>query len=143
MDIETQDHPGGPLAAVIQGVEDLWQEVKKPVDVAVVMDISGSMAGEKINTSRQSLIQFINLLDDKDRLEIIIFNDKITTLAPLTGGREARRYDPAGRRDRRRRRHGPLRCRSAAYDDLQTHGDPKHIRGIVVLTDGQDNSSTQ
>jgi Ca-activated chloride channel family protein len=30
----------------------------------------------------------------------------------------------------------------AAYETLQKDGDPKHIRAVVVLTDGQDTAST-
>jgi Ca-activated chloride channel family protein len=29
-----------------------------------------------------------------------------------------------------------------AYTDLETHGDPKHIQAIVVLSDGEDTGST-
>ncbi len=36
-----------PTAVVTQAVEDLWLQVKKTVDVVVVMDTSGSMAGDK------------------------------------------------------------------------------------------------
>lgn len=133
-----------PPAAVIQGVQDLWREVKKPVDVVVVMDISGSMGGEKINAARQSLIQFINLLDDKDRLQITLFNDKIKTMVPLA---------PVGekRADTVRRAGGITEgggtalydAVSQAYRDVKANGDPKHIQSIVVLTDGQDTASTQ
>jgi Ca-activated chloride channel family protein len=31
----------------------------------------------------------------------------------------------------------------AAYNELKIKGDPKHIRAIVVLSDGQDNASGQ
>jgi Ca-activated chloride channel homolog len=133
-----------PSAQVIQGVEDLWKEVKKPVDVAVVMDISGSMQGDKINSARQSLIQFINLLDDKDQLQLMTFNDKIRTLVPLSSVGEKRA-------DTVRRVGGIVEgggtalydAVAQAYQDLQAKGDPKHIRGIVVLTDGQDTASNQ
>jgi Ca-activated chloride channel family protein len=133
-----------PPAQVIQGVEDLWREVKKPVDVTVVMDISGSMEGDKINSARQSLIQFINLLDDSDRLELITFNDKIRTLVPLSSVGEKRA-------DTVRHVSGIIEgggtalydAVAQAYQDLQANGDPKHIRGLVVLTDGQDTASTE
>ena len=133
-----------PSAQVIQGVEDLWKEVKKPVDVTVVMDISGSMEGDKINSARQSLIQFISLLDDKDRLQLMTFNDKIRTLVQLAPVGEKRADDI-------RRVSGIVEgggtalydAVAQAYQDLQANGDPKHIRGIVVLTDGQDTASTQ
>ena len=48
-----------PSAQVIEAIRALWQNVKKPVDLVVVMDISGSMQGDKIASARSSLIQFI------------------------------------------------------------------------------------
>ena len=133
-----------PSADVIQGVQDLWKQVKKPVDVVLVMDISGSMAGDKISSARQSLIQFINLLDDKDRLQIIIFNDTIKTMTPLASVGE--------KRAEMVRRAGGITegggtalydAVQQAYTDLKANGDPKHIQSIVVLTDGQDTASQQ
>ncbi len=73
-----------PSASVITGIETLWRETKKPVDLIVVMDISGSMRGDKITSARSSLIQFVSKLDDRDRLRIDLFNDEIVTLTPLT-----------------------------------------------------------
>jgi uncharacterized protein with von Willebrand factor type A (vWA) domain len=39
------------------------------------MDISGSMEGEKIDAARVSLIQFIDRLDVRDRLKLILFRE--------------------------------------------------------------------
>jgi Ca-activated chloride channel family protein len=64
-----------PSAGVIQAVQQLWKQVKKPVDVALVIDTSGSMQGEKINSARNSLVQFINLLDDRDQLQVLTFSN--------------------------------------------------------------------
>jgi Ca-activated chloride channel family protein len=71
-----------PSAPVIEGIQELWRQTKKPVDLIVVMDISGSMRGDKITTARSSLLQFIQKLDDRDRLRIDLFNDQIATLTP-------------------------------------------------------------
>ena len=46
-----------PSAPVIEGIQGLWRQTKKPVDLVVVMDISGSMEGDKITTARSSLLQ--------------------------------------------------------------------------------------
>ena len=108
------------------------------------MDISGSMQGDKINAARQSLIQFINLLDDKDRLQITIFNDKITTMAPL-GLVGEKRADMVRRAGGITEGGGTALYDAVqqAYGDLKAGGDPKHIQSIVVLTDGQDTASQQ
>lgn len=131
-----------PSAEVIAGIQTLWQQVKKPVDLVVVMDTSGSMEGDKIAAARESLAQFVGLLDDRDRLQIVLFNTEITTLSPLS---------PLGekRGDLTRRVSGVIEgggtrlydATLQAYRDLQQNGDPQHIRAVVVLTDGMDTDS--
>ncbi len=90
------------------------------------------------------MIQFINLLDDRDRLQIILFSNQIRTMAPL--GPVGENCDDLTRRVGGIVEGGSTALYDAvhqAFDDLKTNGDPKHIQSIVVLTDGQDNSSTQ
>ncbi|MDW8325632.1 MAG: VWA domain-containing protein [Anaerolineales bacterium] len=132
-----------PSLEVLRGIGEVWHETKKPVDLVAVVDISGSMAGEKIAAARTSLQQFIDLLDDRDRLQVILFNDKVMTMVPLS---------PLGekRADIRRRVGGIVESGGTAlydsiaqaYAELQASADPKHIRAIVVLSDGQDTASS-
>ena len=133
-----------PSAEVIVGIQALWRsEVKKPVDAVVVMDTSGSMEGTKISSARASLVDFIDLLDDRDRLEVILFSDRMITLTDLS---------PLGekRHDVRNRVSGVIEggdtmlysAVELAYRELERKGDPDHIRAIVVLTDGKDTAST-
>jgi Ca-activated chloride channel family protein len=131
-----------PSVPVINGIQALWQQTKKPVDLVVVLDTSGSMQGDKISSARKSLMQFINLLDDRDRLEIIVFNSTIITLTDLTAIGDKRQ-------DILTRVSGIVEGGNTklydatllAYKDLEAKADPKHIRGIVVLTDGLDTDS--
>jgi Ca-activated chloride channel homolog len=131
-----------PEAEIIEGIQALWREVKKPVDLVVAMDVSGSMEGKKISSARQSLLEFIDVLDDRDRLQIILFNHNLTELTPLS---------PLGekREDVKRRVSGVIeggdtRLYDATYEahqQLRVNGDPRHIRAIVVLSDGADTVS--
>jgi Ca-activated chloride channel family protein len=132
-----------PSADVIQAAQALWRQTKKPVDVTVVMDISGSMGGDKIAAARNSVGQFINLLDDNDRLAINVFNNAITPLTPLTtvGPKRA----DVSRHVSALVEGGGTALYDAvtqAYDEMTTNGDPKHIRALVVMTDGQDTDSS-
>ncbi len=132
-----------PKPDVIQAATALWRKAKKPVDLVVVMDISGSMAGDKIAAARTSLGQFITLLDDRDQLQIDTFNDTVTTLEPMA---------EVGQKRDELQRHvagifegGGTALYDAtlrAYNELKINGDPTHIRAIVVMTDGQDTNST-
>jgi Ca-activated chloride channel family protein len=132
-----------PSSDVIAGVQDLWREVKKPVDLVVVMDTSGSMQGDKITSARNSLMQFINLLDERDRLEVIVFNSDIITLTELSPVGEKRQQllnrisgivEGGGTR--------LYDTIQEAYESLENKGDESHIRSIVVLSDGQDTDSS-
>jgi Ca-activated chloride channel family protein len=133
-----------PSAEVITGIQQLWQrEAKKPVDLVVVMDVSGSMQGEKINAARNSLRQFVDLLDDRDRLQVILFSDELTTLTPLSPLGE-KRQDVLTRiagivEDGDTRLYDSVKL---AFDELESNGDPEHIHAIVALTDGNDTAST-
>jgi Ca-activated chloride channel family protein len=120
----------------------LWKQTKKPVDLVVVMDVSGSMAGDKISSARSSLVQFIDQLDDRDHLQIILFGTEVNTLTELS------ELGPK-RQDISRRVSGIIEGGNTslydatidAYQQLQENGNPNHIRAMVVLSDGQDTSS--
>lgn len=132
-----------PSATVIDGIQTLWRQTKKPVDLVVVMDISGSMKGDKITSARSSLMQFVRKLDDRDRLQIDLFSSDISTLTPLSelGSKRQKVLDSVSGIFE----GGDTKLYDAtlqAYQNLQQNGDPKHIRAIVVLTDGQDTASS-
>jgi Ca-activated chloride channel family protein len=133
-----------PDAQVIAAIQALWREAKKPVDLVVVMDTSGSMGeNNKITTARDSLGQFIRQLDGKDRLQIVVFNSDITELTPLTELGPKR--DEVLRHVSGLIEGGETRLYDAtlqAYNNLLKDGDPQHIRAVVVLTDGKDTQSS-
>jgi Ca-activated chloride channel family protein len=133
-----------PSGEVVVEIQKLWRsEAKKPVDVVVLMDTSGSMEGKKIASARSSLIQFIDLMDDRDRLEVILFSDEmitLTDLSPLGEKREEVRNRISGVIE-----GGDTKLYSAvelAYREVEEKGNPDHIRAIVALTDGKDTAST-
>ena len=51
---------------------------KSNVDLICIIDISGSMKAQKLNLVKESLKSLILLMDSKDRLALILFNDKAT-----------------------------------------------------------------
>jgi len=131
-----------PSADVIQQVGFLWRQVKRPVDLVLVVDTSGSMAGDKINAVRQSLGQFIDLLGSRDRLQVVTFSTGVNTLTPLSS--------LADKREELKRRVSALveegdtalyDATAVAYEELQANADPDHIRAMVVLSDGEDTIS--
>ena len=52
-----------------------------PVNVALVLDRSGSMAGRKIELARDAAMQAIRLLQPTDRFALVVYDNEIDVLA--------------------------------------------------------------
>jgi len=65
---------------------------RAPVNVALVLDRSGSMGGEKIVIARQAVAHALQLLKPADRFSLVAFDDEIDVVVGSTpGSAEARR----------------------------------------------------
>lgn len=56
---------------------------RPPLSLAVVVDVSGSMAGAKMEYVKQGLSVLIDKMRDGDRLALVSYSDSATTLAPM------------------------------------------------------------
>lgn len=54
------------------------------VNLAVVLDRSGSMAGEKLESARRAAHALVDRLDERDRLAFVTFGSNVTLLFPST-----------------------------------------------------------
>ncbi len=57
---------------------------RPPLDVALVVDTSGSMSGAKIESARMAAASFLDGLSDGDLVSLYSFSDSVTELAPPT-----------------------------------------------------------
>ncbi|HEY3448634.1 MAG TPA: VWA domain-containing protein [Myxococcales bacterium] len=57
---------------------------RAPVNLALVLDRSGSMAGEKIEQCRRAARQLVEQLDSRDRFSLVTFGSDVTTLISST-----------------------------------------------------------
>ena len=58
-------------------------QARAPVDLALVLDRSGSMNGAKWHQARQAALQALGQLTAQDRAAVVIFDHEIDTLVPL------------------------------------------------------------
>jgi hypothetical protein len=49
---------------------------RSPIDLVCVIDVSGSMAGEKIDLVRKTLTSLLDMINEHDRLCLIQFDDR-------------------------------------------------------------------
>jgi Ca-activated chloride channel family protein len=111
---------------------------RAPINVALVLDRSGSMEGQPIAAAKEAARRFASFLAPEDRVTIVAFDDRIETIfGPAEGG------DPAA---------------LLAIDRIEARGSTnlsggwlkglQHVQGglvdgtnrVVLLTDGQANA---
>ncbi|HSL34193.1 MAG TPA: VWA domain-containing protein [Candidatus Limnocylindrales bacterium] len=68
------------------------QRDRLPVNLAFVLDRSGSMSGEKIDLAKRTVAAALEHLDERDRFSIVVYDDVVDVVVESTpGSAEARR----------------------------------------------------
>ena len=106
-----------------------------PVSLGIVLDTSGSMAGEKIAAARSALDRFLfDLLDRDDEIFLYRFSDRPMLLQ--TGRHDRQLLSRALGRIDARRRHGDVRRGAEALPLAQPGQNRK--KALLVISDGND-----
>ena len=132
-----------PEPRVVARIKRAWREDRKPANIMLVVDKSGSMSEEgKMDQAKQGLRVFFGQLAPQDRVGLISFDDRVFREAPVA---------PFG--TARQRLEGVVDDlfpdgETAFYDAteqglraIQRLKDPTRINAVVALTDGEDNAS--
>lgn len=132
-----------PKPDVVDAMLKSWQEfAKKPSQVILVVDSSGSMSGNKLPAVQNTLSSYIASLGPKEKIALIDFDSEIRPPVIVDG--------TAAGRDRGMqfisslRVDGGTRLYDAALSArnwLQQNLRPDAINGVVILTDGEDSES--
>jgi Ca-activated chloride channel family protein len=136
---------GLPEPRVLSHVKAAWRQDRKPANVLLVVDTSGSMVEEhRLERAKEGLKAFLREVSPNDRVGLTAFSDQINLIAPIT---------PVGA-DRSLLNSsidtliadGGTSIYDAASDGLQTvqglH-DRERINAVVLLTDGEDTDSSK
>jgi Ca-activated chloride channel family protein len=120
----------------VQEIE-FFSDDDAPVSVGVIFDVSGSMNGEKIKRAREALGRFISTSHDSDEYFLIGFNTRAQLLLDKTRDGDA---------VLNKLTYVQPKSQTALYDacylgveKVQRGTHPK--RAILLISDGQDNSS--
>jgi Ca-activated chloride channel family protein len=135
-----------PAASVVEVVQNVWWYTKRPTNVYLVVDTSGSMEGNKITLTRAALHSFVDQIrGDRDRVGLITFASSVHVERPLQALDDAGRTALNTEIDRLAASGNTALVDGVweAYTRLTTEGNQEAINAIVVMTDGQENSSRQ
>lgn len=133
-----------PSPSVIEVVRNVWYYTKRPTNVYLVVDTSGSMEGNKIVRAREALAAFVQQIQgDRDRLGIVEFASGTKNFLPLRVMDDRARRDTLDMIDEMDAYGGTALVDAvyAAVKDIAAQEDNGAINAIVVMTDGQENES--
>ncbi|NLT43065.1 MAG: VWA domain-containing protein [Anaerolineae bacterium] len=132
-----------PSPAVVQVVRDVWWYTKRHTNVFLVVDVSGSMAGDKLENARAGLLSFLGgMKGDDERVGLVQFSGSVGGMMPLNElGRNRQALAAAIANLNAGGNTALLDGIATAYAQLQGLGDRDRINAIVVMTDGRENAS--
>ena len=135
---------GLPEPRVLDSIKRVWREDRKPANVLLVVDTSGSMNDEnRLTRAKEGLETFFREVGRQDSVGLTIFSDQITPLVPV---------GPFGSNERELRStvRGLIAdggtavydATIAGFEQVRRGAGPERINAVVVLTDGEDTDSS-
>jgi Ca-activated chloride channel family protein len=135
---------GLPSPRVLDRVRRAWREDRKPANVLLVLDTSGSMVDEhRLERAKDGLKTFLREVSPQDRVGLTIFSDRIQPLVPIAPIKQNRAKLQATVNDLIADGGTAFfDATSAGVDTVRRLNDKERINAVVVLTDGEDTDSS-
>lgn len=133
-----------PSAAVIAVVKNAWAYTKRPANIYLVADVSGSMEGEKLAKAQAALQAFVQQIpNDTERVGLIVFSSSAREVVPLAAIADDRaQLDQTINGLTANGNTALLDAVAMALRKLRSLNDSERINAIVVMTDGKENNSS-
>jgi Ca-activated chloride channel family protein len=133
-----------PGVETLYAVQEVWQAARKDINLVLLLDISGSMEGDKMENMRRAAIQFVEQMGQDDLLTLIAFSTRPTAYAQqaqvgsaraeiikiitgLQAGGDTALYDAIG----------------LGSQVIAKSTSSQTSNALIVLTDGMDTSSSE
>jgi Ca-activated chloride channel family protein len=112
---------------------------RAPIDVVAVIDRSGSMGGQPLESVIAATNMLVRLLGPNDRIAVVTFDDRVDLVMPLA------HHDPtdAARLLSEVHSGGSTNLSGGwlkGFEILAAHGRPEAMKRVIVLTDGEANA---
>jgi Ca-activated chloride channel homolog len=135
---------GLPEPRTLDRIRRAWREDRKPANVLLVVDTSGSMNEEnRLERAKEGLNSFFREVGKQDSVGLNIFSDQLQPLLPVA---------PFSQNERKLREtvdnliaDGGTAVYDATIDGFRSVREgatPERINAVVVLTDGEDTDSS-
>lgn len=140
LSIEQGEREEMAIAIGVQAWESSQQSERKPIDLALVFDVSGSMRGEPLMDVQAAAVALLDSLGPQDRVAIVAYSSDAWLVAPKT------RLSASNRSDLKRKiqalnADGGTNISGGwelGYEQIQMR-DRDSVRRVMLLSDGQAN----
>lgn len=109
---------------------------RPPINVAIVIDKSGSMQGDKIQKAKEAAILAVNMLGRNDILSVILYSDLVNVLVPATKVSDKENIIQNIRQIRADGSTAIFAGVSKGAQELRKFLDRNRVNRIILISDG-------
>lgn len=120
----------------LDGFELAGRSERTPANVAIVLDRSGSMGGDKIRHAREAAIMAIQRLDERDILSVVAYDSQVDVVVPATRLVDREPVYRAIRRIHARGNTALFAGVSKGGQELRKFIDRNRVNRVILLSDG-------
>jgi Ca-activated chloride channel family protein len=124
----------------MEGFNIASEKKRAPVNLAIVLDKSGSMSGQKIDQARRAAIDALRLLDSNDIVSVVTYDTIVSVLVPATKMSDRESVEKAIRSIQADGSTALYDGVSKGAAELRKFFDKERVNRIVLLSDGLANS---
>ncbi len=127
----------------LEGFKQQDKQARIPANVAIVLDKSGSMRGEKIQYAREAAIMAIQRLDERDVVSVVSYDSRVQVVVPATQVRDQRAIYNAIRDVRADGNTALFAGVSKGANELRKFLSRNKVNRVILLSDGLANVGPQ
>lgn len=127
----------------LDGFELAGRSERTPTNVAIVLDRSGSMGGDKIRYAREAAIMAIQRLDARDIVSVVAYDSQVDVVVPATILQDREPIYRAIGRIHARGNTALFAGVSKGAQELRKFIDRNRVNRVILLSDGLANVGPQ
>ena len=130
-----------PIVVSVKTEDVETEEFRSGLDLIMLVDVSGSMCGEKIKLVKDTILFIIDELTQFDRLGIIAFNSSVSTLSgliPMTDSNKTKLRSIVANNLNASGSTNIAAAITSTYNFLANRTDSNESTAVFLLSDGDD-----
>ncbi|WP_299200491.1 VWA domain-containing protein [uncultured Amphritea sp.] len=127
----------------LEGFKQQDKQARIPANVAIVLDKSGSMGGDKIQYAREAAIMAIKRLDERDTVSVVSYDSQVQVVVPATEVHNQQAIYAAIRNIQADGNTALFAGVSKGANELRTFLSRNRVNRVILLSDGLANVGPQ